>query len=82
MFMANRRKDLMELGQALSLADLEQVRFIAHRLKGAAGSYGFAGIEELARALELAGESGDQPGAEQLVEAYRELVEALEVRFI
>ena len=80
-FMANRRKDLEELGQALSTTDLEQVRFISHRLKGAAGSYGFSVIEELAQALEFAADGGDLAGATRLVETYRDLVESLDIRF-
>jgi signal transduction histidine kinase/CheY-like chemotaxis protein/HPt (histidine-containing phosphotransfer) domain-containing protein len=54
-----------------ALADREAVRLqrLAHRLKGAAGSYGFAGISDAAAAVEAAARSGED--AQTLLAALR-----------
>lgn len=58
-FMANRKKELITMRQALAGNDFETVRSVAHGMKGVGGSYGFDRITELAAAIEQAAKSAD-----------------------
>jgi len=52
--MANRHSDLVIMRDAVTKADYETVRSLAHSLKGAGGGYGFDALSEIAAAIEQA----------------------------
>lgn len=58
-FMANRKKEIVTMRQALSGQDFETVRSVAHGMKGVGGSYGFDKVTELAAMIEQAAKSAD-----------------------
>jgi HPt (histidine-containing phosphotransfer) domain-containing protein len=58
-FMANRKKEIVTMRQALTGNDFETVRSVAHGMKGVGGSYGFDRITELAATIEHAAKSAD-----------------------
>ena len=58
-FMANRKKEIVTMRQALTGHDFETVRSVAHGMKGVGGSYGFDRITELAATIEQAAKSAD-----------------------
>lgn len=58
-FMANRKKEIVTMRQALTAEDFETVRSVAHGMKGVGGSYGFDKVTELAATIEQAAKSGD-----------------------
>ncbi len=58
-FMANRKKEIITMREALSGQDFETVRSVAHGMKGVGGSYGFDRITELAATIEQAAKSAD-----------------------
>ena len=51
-FMENRIKELATLRAAMTEKDFEQLRLIAHRIKGVGASYGFSRISALGKELE------------------------------
>ncbi|MES2262346.1 MAG: ATP-binding protein [Pseudomonadota bacterium] len=51
------------LQAALAAGQLEETARLAHMLKGSAGSFGYAGVSELAGGLEVAARRGDAPQA-------------------
>ena len=51
-FMENRKKELATLRAAMTDRDFEQLRLVAHRLKGVGASYGFFLISALGKELE------------------------------
>lgn len=53
-FMANRKKEVVAMGEALAQRDFDTVRKIAHGMKGAGGSYGFDRVTEMAATIEQA----------------------------
>lgn len=53
-FRQRARGEAEQLGRALADGDRERVRFLAHSLAGAAGTFGFTGLSELARPLDEA----------------------------
>jgi HPt (histidine-containing phosphotransfer) domain-containing protein len=61
-FMANRQREVLTMTQSLAQADFDQVRKIAHGIKGAGGSYGFDEMTAIAAKLEQAAKTGDRQG--------------------
>ena len=57
-------QDIPVLTQALQTDDIETVANIAHRIKGTAGSVGFATLTEHAQVLEAQNREADKEGAE------------------
>lgn len=57
-YLANRRRDLVTIDEALLKGDLETVRVIGHGMKGSGGGYGFAMITEIGRRMEDAAKEG------------------------
>jgi HPt (histidine-containing phosphotransfer) domain-containing protein len=58
-FLANRKKEVVTMQEALTAQDFETVRTVAHGMKGAGGSYGFDRITEIATVVEQAAKTGD-----------------------
>ena len=58
-FMANRKKEVAAMQEALAKQDFGTVQKIAHGAKGAGGSYGFDRITELATVIEQAAKAAD-----------------------
>lgn len=57
-FMANRKKEVMTMREALEQQDFEAVRKLAHGMKGAGGSYGFDRVTAMAATIEQAAKAG------------------------
>jgi len=57
-FMANRKKEVMTMREALGRQDFEAVRKLAHGMKGAGGSYGFDRVTAMAATIEQAAKAG------------------------
>ncbi|HZC67063.1 MAG TPA: Hpt domain-containing protein [Nitrospirales bacterium] len=51
-FLANRRKDVTAMLDAVQRSDFETVRLLGHSMKGAGGGYGFDAITVIGGALE------------------------------
>lgn len=60
---AEDRRILAELGPPFSPAAREQVRLVAHRLAGAAGTFGYPAASEAAFTLEEVCETGEDDAA-------------------
>lgn len=76
LFIERCRADLMELERLRSEADAEAMGAIAHRLAGAAGSFGFPEIGECALTIDQRlrdGHGAPGPELEKLLERLREL---------
>jgi len=57
-FMTNRKNEVATMQAALAAQDFNAVRRVAHGMKGAGGSYGFARITEMAATIEHAAITG------------------------
>lgn len=58
-FMANRKKEIATMQQALNAQDFSTIQNIGHGMKGAGGSYGFDRITEFGASLERAAKAAD-----------------------
>lgn len=54
LFLANRRRDVELLREAIARGDDEAVRRTGHILKGVGGGYGFPGISKIGERIECA----------------------------
>jgi HPt (histidine-containing phosphotransfer) domain-containing protein len=62
---------------ALEEERLEDAERLAHRLKGAGGSYGYPTLSEVARSLELAARGRDAGGAAAALAGVKEVCTAI-----
>lgn len=59
MFLAEEPKRILALGKAVSQCDLEQIRYMAHSVKGAAATMGMERLCDASRELERAAKDGE-----------------------
>ena len=58
-FLANRRKDIQVLSDAVQENDFETIRVLGHQMKGVGGGYGFDALSHMGAALEGAAKTRD-----------------------
>lgn len=73
-FLTNRRHDVVALRAAIAAGDLAALRFMGHKLRGAAAGYGFAALADLGERLEAAGDAGAAAACVDELEGYLETV--------
>lgn len=78
-FMANRKKEVDAMQEALAKQDLETVRNIAHGMKGAGGSYGFDRVTEIAAVIEQAAKMANASVIQRDLPLLRLYLERVEV---
>ena len=78
-FEANLAKDTASLKELLEIGDLERVERIAHSYKGSAGYFDLQKLTSVACSLEVQCKAGDKQLAESSIEAWRALIEELEI---
>jgi HPt (histidine-containing phosphotransfer) domain-containing protein len=60
-YLANRKKDIAAIRDALDKKDLDAVRILGHSMKGSGGGYGFEAITDIGMLIEKAAkESRDE----------------------
>ena len=78
-FLANRQADLQVLDAAHASRDFETLRTLAHKIKGAGGSYGFDRVSEIAATVEQAAKAADASTVAAALEKLRAHLEHVEV---
>ncbi len=78
-FLANRKKDLGALKQAVTDNNTETIRSIGHSLKGVGGGYGFMLLSEIGADLEQKAKSGELDGVTDLLARMEDYLERIEV---
>ncbi|HEV2198869.1 MAG TPA: ATP-binding protein [Bryobacteraceae bacterium] len=77
-YLANRRRDLLALHQALAAGDFETIRGIGHNCKGTAKGYGFPEISAVSAAVEQAARARDAESLETAIGEFERLLHARE----
>ena len=80
-FMANRKKEVVTMREALAQQDLETVRKVAHGMKGAGGSYGFDHITLMATTIEHTAKNGTSAGLAEELDRLAVYLEQVQVIF-
>lgn len=81
-FLANRKKDIAALRTAFAEANLEQLRFVGHRMKGIGASYGFDPITAIGKEIEQAAKEGALTAIGALLDAYDAYLANVRVSFV
>ena len=79
-FMENRKKELATLRAATTGRDFEQLRLIAHRLKGVGASYGFVRISALGKELEDFARAGNLTSIAHALDVYEDYLSKVRAR--
>lgn len=80
-FLSKRKIEISELEKVLPLKQFDQIRTIGHKLRGAAGSYGFAYLSHVGQELEEGAQALDQKKIERALTYYRHYMNKLQVIF-
>jgi HPt (histidine-containing phosphotransfer) domain-containing protein len=81
-FLANVRREVKAMRQALGATQLDEVRRLGHSLKGSGYGYGFSRLGDLGRTIEAAAAAGEP--AERIsarLDEVEEFVNNVRVRF-
>ena len=78
-FLANRKREVTVMLDALAGQDFETVRKVSHGAKGAGGSYGFDRVTEIAAIIEQAAKGADAATIRQELAALASYLERVEV---
>ena len=58
-YLSNRKKDVLDILQALEQGDFETVRFLGHNMRGSGGGYGLIFFSDIGHCLEVAAQDKD-----------------------
>jgi HPt (histidine-containing phosphotransfer) domain-containing protein len=58
-FLQNRKKDINIMGSCLTAQNFEQIERLGHSMKGSGAGYGFDGISEIGKSIEMAAKEKD-----------------------
>ena len=81
-FLETRHKEIVKLEKLFADKNLDEICFIAHKLAGNAGGYGFQELTEIGRRLEMASKEkiAEQVGVE--LQNIKRYLEEIEVEFV
>ena len=78
-FLNNRKKDIEYMESCLEVQDFEQIERLGHSMKGSGAGYGFVGITEIGRLIEIAGKEKDVEGIKKGIEDLRDYLDKVEI---
>lgn len=81
-FLDNRKKDIETLEQLVAQNDLQAVSQLAHKIKGAASSYGFNELSELASKMEMQTKSNQSAGLDDLIKKMKIHFLSIEIHYV
>ncbi|RMF13859.1 MAG: Hpt domain-containing protein [Candidatus Dadabacteria bacterium] len=80
-YLAQRRAELEDWRRMLEQGNFEDLRRVAHRVRGSGGSYGVRPLSDLAGELEAAAVAGAADACSELIGQIADLLDRLEIRF-
>ena len=78
-FLQSRHQDLDTLSTALEQGDSERISIVGHRLKGAAGSYGFADLSDMGVELQALAQRNDLERVAVVVEGIADYLARVDI---
>lgn len=78
-FLQSRHQDLDTLSTALEQGDSERISKVGHRLKGAAGSYGFADLSDMGVELQALAQRNDLERVAAVVECIADYLARVDI---
>lgn len=81
-FLKKRQSECALIEALLAADQLDEIRSIAHRMKGSGGSYGFDEISEIGEAIETAVHTGDAQGIRAAVARLEAYLAGVKVTYV
>ena len=81
-YLANKKEDIERMDSFLSAWDFRNIAFLAHRMKGTGGSYGFNRISEIGAAIKKSATDRDIKGIAFLLDQLKDFLKRLEIIYI
>lgn len=78
-FLQNRRKDIENIISYLKEENFEQIERLGHSMKGSGAGYGFDGISEIGKSIEIAGKGKDVEGIKKGIEDLKDYLGRIEI---
>lgn len=78
-FLNNRKKDIQDLESCLEVGNFEQIERLGHSMKGSGAGYGFDGISEIGKSIEIAGKEKDVKAIKEKIEDLRDYLDRVEI---
>lgn len=80
-YLNRREQDVLELQHLLRINKFDEIRFLAHQLKGSGGGYGLSIISEIGRDMERAAVQQDRREVGELIEHLSNAIRYLKPHF-
>ncbi len=81
-FTENRKKDILTLEELIAKNDLPAIAALTHKIKGAASSYGFMQLSEIAAQMEKLSKNNESSQLAGLVQEMKTHFENIEIQFV
>lgn len=81
-FLENRKKDIIDLKNALNAGDFSTIEKIGHKVSGSSGGYGFDELGKIAKKMELDCKAGQTKEIGKLITEFEEHLNSVEIKFI
>jgi PAS domain S-box-containing protein len=80
-YVANRRKEVLDLIAALERKDFNHIQAVGHKLRGSAGSYGFEALSEVGKVLEERGHVSDAVSVKRALNEYQQYLKRMKISY-
>jgi HPt (histidine-containing phosphotransfer) domain-containing protein len=78
-FLNNRKKDIENMEACLEEQNFEKIERLGHSMKGSGAGYGFEGITEIGKSIEIAGKKKNVGGIKKGIEDLRDYLDRVEI---
>lgn len=78
-FLNNRKKDIKDMESCLEAGNFEQIERLGHSMKGSGAGYGFEGISEIGKSIEIAGREKDMENIKKGIEYLKDYLDRVEI---
>jgi HPt (histidine-containing phosphotransfer) domain-containing protein len=78
-FLKNREKDIEQMESYLEAKNFEEIERLGHSMKGSGAGYGFDGVSEIGKAIEVAGKEKNIEGIKKGIEDLRSYLRRVEI---
>jgi HPt (histidine-containing phosphotransfer) domain-containing protein len=78
-FLNNRKKDIENMGSCLKVKDFEQIERLGHGMKGSGAGYGFYGISEIGKSIEIAAKEKNIEAIKKEIENLKDYLDRVEI---
>ncbi|MEO0293185.1 MAG: Hpt domain-containing protein [candidate division WOR-3 bacterium] len=78
-FLQNRQRDINNIESLLKEENFEEIERIGHSMKGSGGGYGFTGISEIGRFIEMAAKEKDIQKIKKGIEDLKDYLNRIEL---